>query len=194
MKSRLVGSLRESLCGADSPFPHPRRSASDSNINKTLRGILFLISAPEWVLCVHWEMQSKDRFRQFGERILLKAAAQDGKLSSSLGGWIREGLISQEDVSFLDNQDVSFWDRKWNKEIQVTRTLRPIPNTSYPQKLILLVETYEPSLGYVRAFALNGAVYYLNEQVLEEVISTDNALRAESGLEELEFPNINTGQ
>lgn len=157
-------------------------------------GILFLIPAPEWVYRVHWEIEAKDRLRQFGESILLAAAAQDGKLCSSFDEWIHEGLIAQEDVSFLDNQDVSFWDRKWDKEIQVTRTLRPIPNTSYPQELLLLIETYEPPLGYVRAFALDGTVYYLGEEGLEEIVSTDNTLRIENGLEELEFPPLNTGE
>lgn len=144
--------------------------------------ILFLLPAPKWVQRVTWDVESQDRFRQFGEGVLLKAAAQDGRLSATFDEWIRKGLISQEDVSFRD--------KGWDLSIRVSRTLRYIPDTSYPRELVLLVETYDPPQGYARAFALNGTVYEVSEDVLEEFFKNDNALRLANGLEELENPRI----
>ncbi len=145
-------------------------------------GILFLIPAPEWVRRYGGSAKSQAKLRQFHERVFLKAAAQDGRLGSSLEEWIREGLISREDIFFKHGRS--------DIDLQVLRTLRPIPNTSYPGRLILFVETYDPPQGFVNVLAVNGQSYEIGAENIEELFSSDNALRIEHGLAELEIPRI----
>ncbi len=113
-----------------------------------------------------------------GKRILVYALKHDSKLPQSLQELNDFGLLSVADADFMEPE----------RGVRVIRQYRPVPTTSLPADLIIMIESYDPPPGApecrFNVLMLDGRVYACNELV--EIIEKDSGIRRANGL--VEFP------
>ena len=107
-------------------------------------------------------------FRQIGDRVRLYAERHRGELPQSMEAFVAAGLLRENELRVTDPQ----------RGVLIVRHLRPIPAVSFPGDLVLIYETYHPSLEA----GTDGQILTLDWQVawvtnLHEVLQRDARLR-----------------
>lgn len=103
-----------------------------------------------------------------GQKILTYADEYDGMLPPTKEAFIAANIIELEEWCFRDSE----------RDIEIARELRPVPNSSYPSRFIIVVERYGPPMRDTegQVLQLDGAAIWIHD--LAEVLDEDDELRA----------------
>ena len=124
-----------------------------------------------------WLSERADALKGLASKMLARAQGHDGRVPGTVQEFVDLGLAPSPDVDYVSG-DV---------RIRAIRSVRLVPSTEYPGKLIVLVERYEPPIPPLRDEAtyvrLDGTVLCTRD--LQRDLRKDNDLRRASELPEI---------